>query len=95
MLTNSRLSSLNIRQITSNFIFIIDKYLQDNKDSISLVKMSIICYVDYEVMVVEYQKAYLFLFNQLTDLMARHAELEPEIIEMQQQAEEIIISEAE
>ena len=46
-------------------------------------------------MVVEYQKAYLFLFNRLTDLMARHAELEPEIIEMQQQAEEIIISEAE
>ncbi|MGN1008932.1 MAG: hypothetical protein ACI4PV_08290 [Butyricicoccus sp.] len=41
----------------------------------------------------EYQKAYLFLFNQLTDLLAQHPELESEIVDMQQQAEEIIIGE--
>ena len=43
----------------------------------------------------EYQKAYLYLFNRLSDLMERHEALRAEIIAIQQQAEEIIISEEE
>lgn len=39
----------------------------------------------------EYQKAYLFLFNRLTDMMESHPELRGEIILLQQQAEDIII----
>ena len=41
----------------------------------------------------EYKKAYLFLFNQLTELMEQHAALRDEIIRIQQQAEDIIIEE--
>lgn len=41
----------------------------------------------------DYQKAYLFLFNRLTDLLACHPELADEIVNMQQQAEEIVIAE--
>lgn len=39
----------------------------------------------------EYEKAYYFLFNQLTDLMQAFPALEDVIIRIQQQAEDIII----
>lgn len=40
----------------------------------------------------EYKDAYLYLFNQLTDLMQRYAVLQEDIIRIQQHAEEIILS---
>lgn len=39
----------------------------------------------------EYEKAYYYLFNQLTDMMQAYPALEDLIIRIQQQAEDIII----
>lgn len=39
----------------------------------------------------DYKRAYIFLFNQLSDLMETHPELADAIIRIQQQAEDIII----
>lgn len=43
----------------------------------------------------DYKKAYLFLFNQLSDLMQARPDLQDVIVRMQQQAEEIVIDEDE
>ena len=40
----------------------------------------------------EYKKAYLYLFNQLTDLMQHHPWLREEVVTIQQKAEEIILA---
>ena len=43
----------------------------------------------------EYKEAYIFLFNQLSDLMESRPELADTIIQIQQQAEEIVIASEE
>lgn len=43
----------------------------------------------------QYKDAYIFLFNQLSDLMENRPELTDDIIRIQQQAEEIVLESEE